>query len=400
MSPSRTTSPWAEISAQFDAPTFGSAVRSAVGKWLVDVLEHRLGTEWPLRAADARALRGLGDMASSNEAFFDWLLLALRLETIKDVPGRRPVLHSLGFDLQHGVRRHVDVQLEVACLALSQGWDARFEERRSRERPPLDVVLRKDGQILPIEVRVVLTSDHNADVLRESRAIDPIVFELLARYEVVLGGNLPGIPSESGRLRLWQAVEPMAIQVSQDHQSRQVIWNGATLVLAWIGAGTQDLALNMPIPLQGDSDRLARTIATKELQASKSGARWLRLDLLGGYFQLSPWWDQPFMMQLGAFVDDVRSAAGSNFDGVVVSSALQIGSRDPQTAHHDSGAIGLIRQASPIGSRTTAVIPLNPAGDALTADLADLYDSEPKWVDAALARCGQPHLTQIMAMDP
>lgn len=389
---------WSGIRDRLAGPSFGSATRSRVGVWVTEVLEQWLGPDWPAKAAAAGALEGLPHIHSDNRVFFDHLRLALQLESVRNVPGRKPLVHSLRSDFGPGRRLHVETQLEVATLAITTGWKAVLEERGARQSPPLDVVLRRDDATLPIEVKVVLTSDHNEEVHHEVGMFDPIYMELLFRYDVILGGTFPGVPSESGRSQLRSLLEPVAVMVAGDHMTRYVEWNDVHLSLTWLPNAQSGPGLSMPMPLQDDRERLPQKIGPKTVQATKSGARWLRLDMVGGYFQMSPWWNQPFGVKLDAIVSDLIAAGtDSGFDGIVVSSGVCLaGRQEALTIDHPSGAVGLVRQVTPIDARTTVVVPLNGSGSVEVPIWSALYDEEQRWLDWALAGAGLPALADLL----
>ena len=389
---------WDQLRDRLSEPTFNSATRSRVGVWIANTLELHLGTDWPERASAASRLGSLMDLHRSNPAFFRHLTTALRLESVTTLKGRRPLLASLRRDFGAGTRDHVDVQLEIATLAMSCGWDVTCEERVAPDAPPLDIVIKSAGTALPVEVKVMLVSEQNRTIERESSYFDAIVFDLLARYDVILGGQLPGIPNELGRQAIQANVEPLAIAVQADHVSRTVSVGGVDLTVTWLGAVSDGVLSTMPGPKANDAARLPEKLTPKALQATKSGARWLRLELVSGYFQLSWWWAQPFPTQVDSIVADIVAAGrDSGFDGVVVSSGLVGPGRTiDETVTHSQGAVGVRRQVNPFVSRTTVVTPLTPVGHAEVSSWVELYASEPQWLDGALSAQRLPSVTDIL----
>jgi hypothetical protein len=157
----------------------------------------------------------------------------------------------------------------------------------------------------------------------------------------------------------------------------------------------------MPTPLRDDRERLPGKLAPKSIQASRSGARWLRLDIVGGYFQFSPGWDLPLEQRLGLIVEDLTAATGdTDFDGVLLTSGVRgSASSETMTAVHESGAIGLLLQVTPLDGRISVVLPLTDRGRAETDQLASLYGREPEWFESALAKAGLPPVDRIMRRD-
>ena len=387
---------WASIRRAFTRPTFGSQQRSDACLQVIDILERRLGTSWPESAARARSLNGLTYMANSNPDFLEQL--ALRLEETWELSGRRSVVNSLRTDFGPGRWQHVCTQLELASLAILMGWHVSFEQPVAEGGPPLDVVLRRDGILIPIEVKSVLSSDHDDEVHQESSAFNSVYYELLTTYDVLMGGTLPGIPSEVGRAQILEALRPVAALVQRDHQARNVDVGGARLTLTWAADAQGAVELSMPMPLQDDAYRMPQKIRPKDMQATKSGARWLRLDMLGNYFYLSRWVYQPFALQVNAIVGDLlRAAEGTTFDGIVISSGRRVTGRcNPETVTHSSDATGLLRQVTPLESRSTVVLPLTEVGEKETPALVALYDDEMRWLIASLERYELPTLDVIM----
>jgi hypothetical protein len=294
------------------------------------------------------------------------------------------------------------VQLEVASLAQWQDWSAAFEERLTPGQPPVDVVLRRGDQLVPIEVKVVVMSQHNTTVLAESRRFDfDVIMDLLERFDVYLGGTLPAMPSTSGRRALLDAMEPIAAMVSEDHKTREVDWHGARLTLT-SGRTMTSVELNMPIPLVDEAQRLSSQVAEKARQVTRSGARWLRLDALGGYMRFSDWWDKPLADQLKAIVEDPGVQwSNHDLDGVILSSGLVVRTiTTTETATHPSGALALTCKVTPLHVRTTVLVPITSSAHSLGAELLTLYAGEPDWLGTAVAAAGLPPLMEAVSAPP
>jgi hypothetical protein len=221
---------------------------------------------------------------------------------------------------------------------------------------------------------------------------------LLFQYDVIVGGNFPGIPTAVGRAAIESAVVPVAREAAANRDSRVVTVEGVDLTVTWAGAVPNGTISTMPGPIGDDAERLPSKITPKDLQAARSGARWLRLDMMSGYFQYSPWWNWPFALQVDAIVREILAAAqDSIFDGVVVSSgSIGPGTIVPDLVEHSQGAIGLRQQLDPIHSRTTVVVPLTEVGSEEAAIWYSIYAAEADWLGAALSRFGLPSLAEVM----
>lgn len=390
---------WKELREALSVPTFGSTSRSHLGLWIVEELERQLGSDWPERASGAKALGGVLGIHRSNPAFFRLLALALRLASTDSLAGRRHLLKSLRRDFSIGSRLHTLLQLEVAVLAETTGWQASCEERLGPDTPPLDVVMRGPNGTIPVEAKVVLVSEANREIDREHSRFDDLFMRLLCQYDVIVGGNFPGIPTEVGRAAIESAVVPVAREAAANRDLRVVTVEGVDLTVTWAGAVPNGTISTMPGPIGNDAERLPRKITPKNLQAARSGARWLRLDMVSGYFQYSPWWNWPFALQVDAIAAEILAVAqDSIFDGVVVSSGpIGPGIVEPDRVEHSGGAIGLRQQLDPMHSRTTVVVPLTEVGSEEVAIWSSIYAAEANWLDAALTRFGLPSLAEVMA---
>ncbi len=401
MSSPRQAGTWEDVRASVLDATVESTARREVGCWVVDALERALGPDWLSNSAGERGTNVVSHMATSNPSLFRSLLLALRLEDVADTPGRRPLLRCLRSDFGPGRFEHVETQLEVATLAQSQRWAVRFEEPLRSPTAPVDVVLRASGTSVPVEVKVLLTSGHDKQAVAAARGFDPIYIRLLADFDVRVTGTFPGIPNDLGLRLIASELESIARSVQSDRVSRRVSWHGAELTLSWAGAADGDRTLTMPVPLGDDRARVRKAATVKAEQAAQSGARWLRLDLLGGYFWRAPGSHLALADRLPMIIDDLRDALGeTTWDGVVVSSGkIVTPGIDPEFVRHDSGAVALARPVTPVHSRITVVMPLRPAAAQLTEEWIAMYDTEPVWLEQALARRSLPSLAEIMSRE-
>jgi hypothetical protein len=325
------------------------------------------------------------------------LLLALRLDATGGVHRQPSIKKSLRKNFDPNDRRHSSVQLEITALAIWQGWEGAFEESLASGQPPVDVVIRRGAHSVPIEVKVAAMSQYNAEVLAHGRGFEDITMELIGRFDVYVGGAFPEMPSAEGQRELLRALEPLAELVSRDQQPRELDWHGARLTLT-SGRTVTTGSLTMPLPLSDEAQRLSSQVADKALQAIRSGARWLRLDSLGGYMRFHPSWDKPLVEQLDAIVEDPEVEwAGQGFDGVILSSGLVMGSAGQnETASHPSGALACTRKVTPLHLRTTVVAPIASSAKALALEFASLYAREPDWLGAAIANAGLPPLTDAL----
>ena len=343
------------------------------------------------------ALGGIFGMLNSAPELLDHLSLALLLEESWEVRNRASVVRALVSDFAPGRREHCRAQLLLANLAAGTGWSTAFEEKFDGAARPLDVTLRRGAQRIPIEVKGVLMSDHDVAVQDESQAFNDVYLELLG-YDVFLRGEFSGIPSAKGRVTILEVLRPVAIEVQRDHVARSVRFGSDEVTLVWAGAIEGSMELSMPVPFRDDAVRMLQKIQPKDIQASGSGTRWLHLEMLGTYFYLSPWVYSPFLDRVDTIVADLASAP-TTFDGVVVTSGRVMGIAAEERIVHPSGAIGLLRQVSPMEVRTSVIRPLTQQGIEESEDLALIYELEGCWLDRSLERFTLPPAAEILAAE-
>jgi hypothetical protein len=365
--------------------------------WVLETLEQRLGPKWPAKADRAGALYGIDSMAGSNPSVFENLLLALRIENAWDLAGRGPLVTALINNFDRGQREHCSIQLELAALALAQHWDVGFERVVGSETRRVDVLLSSDSHVVPIEVKIVFPSNRELEANREARSMDSIVADFFIFHGVILEGSFPGILSDIGRSQLREALTPLAKLVQSDHRARTARFPNFAITVRPAGEASGS-ELSMPMPYFDQAARMAERIEPKHLQATESGARWLRVDVLGNYFPERMY--VPFPVAVDEIVEEVRdAAAGMTFDGVALSGTQNTGPRTAETVHHSTGATGLIRQVTPLASRMFVAVPLTEAGREEVSLFEALYNDESGWLDSALQHRELATADSIVSVD-
>jgi hypothetical protein len=66
-------------------------------------------------------------------------------------------------DLRDERRWHTALQLEVAALGTRAGFTAALEARATGRNGPSDVVLRRDGELVPVETFVILRDERSRE---------------------------------------------------------------------------------------------------------------------------------------------------------------------------------------------------------------------------------------------
>lgn len=135
----------------------------ASGLWALDVLEDRLGAEWPAKFGNKPSgIPAEIAWAAGHTGAFTWLMeLALRLHILGEATGMAAVRKGLVTDLREESLRHACLQLEVATLALRGGWDVALECHLPDATSPVDVSLKRGDQAFGVEA-VALKESHVA----------------------------------------------------------------------------------------------------------------------------------------------------------------------------------------------------------------------------------------------
>lgn len=145
----------------------------------------------------------------------------------------------------------------------------------------------------------------------------------------------------------------------------------------------------------------AQTLRDKAAQALRTGATWLRVDLVDLHWQLSDWWSHPLVAKAHIIGRMVRRGigAGHSLDGVIVSSGLIFaqGAFTDESVTLNNQTVVLRRVARPARVRETAFIPLSDAGRKLLPLWVELYAAEPGWLDWALGTFGLSAISDIIS---
>ena len=172
-----------------------------------------------------------------------------------------------------------------------------------------------------------------------------------------------------------------------------------TLGILIDSSGSQARVLDMEKQVGGEF--LSQILRDKVKQMQRSGATWLRIDLMDGLWQFSAWSQSPLGPKTEAMSGAVRAALGglSGIRGVVMSSscATTMSRLTGQSTLVD-GTYGLVRDLGNFKGRETLVIPLVEDAEAEALAWVHLYDSEPSWLDTALGELGHPPMSELGAV--
>jgi hypothetical protein len=375
---------------------------TTAARWALDALSEHLGRDWPQRALAVEARDGqqlpffsaLMKIGSHTIALAQALEWALRLRLLQSEDGFADLKRDLRGDLTVGRILHTDLELLVAGLARRAGWPLRLEPTLARASPPADVLIDSPTARLSVEVRV-LTERVGARERRQR--IDDVVDHLTllaATRSVWLEGSI-GEPLDD------VAVEALERWIESEspnvHEGRaSALRLGSTDVRLVQRRGALG-SLRSAAVTDDLWPRTISAIASKARRMSESGASWLRLTLLTGFFAFTPWAQRPLDEKLDMLADSLRSSLGDEIPhGVVVSSgAARFPGPVPEEVAHTEAGIAIRCGVSPLRGRETLILPFTAAGNEAAMAWLDLARNERDWLQWAMSQAGLPDLSEI-----
>lgn len=184
------------------------------------------------------------------------------------------------------------------------------------------------------------------------------------------------------------SIEKAAALAKEEHRPVTVEHPLVDLRCLPMSSAESGMGYEIPAGTGRGLDRTALILQDKAGQMGKSGAGWLRIDLLDGTFGFSTWSQLRFptrVSAIAAFVTDALKDA-AHVRGIVVSSgALPChGFLDEQSTRHGS-TFGLRRRVDVYRGRETVVVPFLEGAFSEAEAWRGLYDAEPGTMTAALA---------------
>jgi hypothetical protein len=368
-----------------------------VGAWALDVLERRLGVDWP-RTAMAKSGQvppelGLASMNAVAQAAL--LELALRLELLEGTPGLARLVQDLRRDPRAARLAHVRLQLELAALAARARRLLGVERPLTPHAPPVDVLVADSGS-LGVETFAVLRDDVGRATSRYTDELFERLIAVESRHNVSIAGEVLEVLGPEATDELVAAVEGYARFVAAGGTVPPVRREGALLTIE--RQRPERTTLRGPRHERDLWRRLAARLVQKGRQAVEAGATWLRVDLHDGLWQLTPWARESLTRKTVSLAAAVRAAltnkavGGHGLTGAVFSSGALL-AQGPFVAEDVAvdGARGLRRLLTPLRVRETIVVPLRGGG----ALLGDLYADESSWLPWALEQVDLPGPDEI-----
>lgn len=367
----------------------------AAHAWAFEVLRRRLGPQWP-RLAWQRQGPIPGELLRAGDhsvAIVQLLALATRLERFSADPSFSPVLRELRRNPTASRWRHSLLQLEVARAGIAIGLDVSFEPSVTGTSRFADVEWRSPTTPSTLIETTSLFRDEVA--IRAERyetwlkdQVTRIEFDHQVSIAVELTAH-----AELDAIRTWLA--------ALDQASQELVGDAVVTIP---GPGVVARVQRAPFPeqtsifvgatVEGDVwRRLARTLAGKARQSAGPHSTWLRVDVLDGLWQFTPWAQLPLSERLELIAPVLRGhlAAQAHLKGIVLSSGPLVALSEPPDEDVEVPlALALRRKLSAYQVRETLIVSLRDTHHAGLEHWAAAYRAEPQWLDADLATVDLP----------
>lgn len=364
------------------------------GRWALETLGQNLGADWPRRAWTKYSIPTFLLWSSSHTIAFARLLeVALRLEVVRNCSGAAKLRRVLRQDPREEQIAHLALQLELGGLALRQGYDIAFEQAVG-SAPPVDVEVRLEDVIARIETFAILQDDHSRTAHDEVDELFEGIHQIEWRHGVSFRVAFPEQLTPAQSKAFLSALEDAATEGGEDRRDLAV---GGIPVQMFPDSHAEGSGLTGP-KIGGDLwPRMASLITRKAEQAAGSGSDLLRVDALQGLWQFTQWSLLSLDEKLKLLANALRPLLASNphIAGLVVSSgpAMAQGVFDDEDVQEDDN-IALRRNLQPIRVRETMII-VSETGVSQGRMFAELYRSEPSWLDWALSSVELPTVVEI-----
>jgi hypothetical protein len=386
-----------------------------VGLWSLNALKDLLGETWPgdtWRVTDKRLAKPWlpAELCAAHyhtRHYARLVELALRLTELGPLPGMAAVRTALRTDRTPHRWEHTLLQLEVGALAHAAGAAVAFEGARlpNRQSPgwPADVEVSVEERHMAIETFAVLPSDAWLAAVGRTDEIQARIRAIEQRYDVVCDVDFGGetLAHADSLQKFFDQIEYGAAIVAAGAASHTAHEGRAT---AHIGRDIHSRFSGPAIVNDSAWERIAARLEAKQQQVGISDDPiWLRVDLLEGLWQFTPWSQAPLATKLELItpqIEDALHRSGGFVSGVLLSSgsAWAQGRFEDEGAYALHGRRALRRLIAPIRVREMLVIPRRDATDD-SAWLTSIYDREARWLPEALERAGLPSLHAIFPPD-
>jgi hypothetical protein len=365
----------------------------AARSWMLDSFEAVLGERWPQAAWQKRGALpvNLAEGAGHHPHCANLIELALRLRALSQTTGFDAVKRQLRSADDEEAVLHVALQLEVATLCQLGGADVRFEELGAGSRWPADVVVSWNRGLVAVETFSVFTDAEWRANNKYDQLLSQRLLRLRIEHDVSLGAVMTARLSEE-ETNTWLDRVAEAAETVRRTEISLVIETGPARVQVEPrdAPGAPGFSFRSPISSANSWPRLRMKLRKKIRQAQGSRPTVLRLDLLDGIWQFTPWSTGTLAEKQAGFDRWLRAElpAVGHVVAVIVSSGarMSLGRVDDETVHADQ-SWALRRNLPPFRVRETIGIALNDDSPALDL-FANAYHHEPESQSELLSQFG------------
>lgn len=367
------------------------------GLWCIDVCSDVLGETW------ATSIWRRGELpdwivlsATYRQAMLELLEFSMRLHLLEEFPGAGSLRRDLRRDLERSRIVHSKLQLEVAALTAAAGAIVTLESVQPGGYSA-DVTFAFEDSPVLVECQAILIPEPDRQASERTDQLTDTLTRMSLEHSVEIFGEFVASTVGSDDLEAfellltavgWDRSEPVGLQA----------WWG------WLRAQPADQGALASVRFAGPETDLGRHLLGKVIgkapQVAQSGGVWLRVDVLSGLWQFTPWSARGLDDKIEQLVRHIEPllTGQTNLSGVVLSSgACQFnGEFEEQVVHGEASSLGL-RTALPVGRcRETIIIPLSDSTEGDVARWGDLYlRREPQWLPEALQNHGLPTLHEM-----
>jgi hypothetical protein len=369
-----------------------SPARREATQWALEELERRMGTDWLERYWEVSGhVPTEVNLGSAHVSALGNLLdFALRLSVLDTVPGVGKVQREMRRDLRDDRRRHCALQLEVGGLGARAGYAVAFEDCFRPGTAPSDIVLRRGTQNLRIETFAIIRDKRSQESAAYWERLLHNIKQIEWQHDTPVAGAINQRLDDEASAELLRLVEQAAEDTAVTGEEHAVSWRGAELRV--LPTGSTDYQLQAGVEESNSWPRIASRLRQKAEQTQASGGGWLRVDILDGTWQFTPWAKADLCAKNDEMTRQVQPLLGQfpSISGVILSSGACVaqGQFVGESARSIGESYGLRRVLPAVRVRETMIVPTNAVGRAEARLWVGLYDAEESWLDWALDRVG------------
>ena len=389
---------WDLLRGQMSGSLRSEAWRQA-GCWAVDCLEGYLGPQWArdVLLSDDPLRRYLA-LAPHHIQAFAWLLeLALRLTQAKDTSGIAQIISSLRKDRHLSNITHEQLMLEVGTLACSTGASTKFEVSTPGHPNPIDLVVETDSLHMPIEARVLFTDIRFRAAQADLDRLTDTWWRLQVTQNLSIDLNIDDW--QQGVDSILALLQDAATEAATSAGEVERSWPSGRITVRPAKDGPKG-RLNGPVLVTDGWRRTKQRILEKAAKDYGPRPPWLRLDVLDGLWQFTPWANYPLADKVQTVATQLRHdlERRPTIAGLVLSSgaALAQGTFLNETHTNPTSADAGIRRLLPGGRlRETMIVPLRVEATSDVDFWLRIYNTEPKWAGAELLHLDLPSISAL-----